>query len=1271
MIMWNPRNQLKTWHDRKNAPQNHAQLTHLAPQDNAFDCSKPQSIKSDEPPNAPPLHNADSYYQYLDRALADPHVFNIALAGHFGSGKSTILRTYEKHYARKRRFLNISLATFGTDVPDIEQGKKSTSGDGEERLSDNDLAASEPSSRQSNKRNAARTRRQNHLIEHSILQQLFYQVPKNRIPRSRFKRISKPGAFLPWAVFLFWLLCVGSAAALFKPEIFSNARIVHSVITAKTGPVNALLTIGALFAVALPAVVAFHRLRSVTLRKLNLKSCEIEIAEEKDPSALNKHLDEILYFFEATDFDVVVLEDLDRFKTTDVFTKLREINTLVNRNIQARDRDWWRFRSRTPRRVVFIYAIKDDMFTGEERTKFFDLVIPVIPVVNHTNSRELLTQALHARGFTDIGDKLVNDIAIFVRDMRLLHNTVNEYTVYRRRLNMDGLDPEKLFAMILYKNICPEDYAKLHDSNGELHVCIRSKPALVEKATAELRAKQLHLRERIDAVDSEQLRSVQELRRLYILELQWMWMRQNNRLYDVVLNGQVYSWDNLAEDEPFQLLIETNGQIQSRQGYVANLNFSEAEKTMDPQYTYAERKDLILSRSGKKREQIEQKNAELEDRIRELRRAKLATLLGIVGQDAFPTGTLPVIKVLLRKGYIDETTYLSYLSYFYEGSLNNSDWVFVQGIKQGQEFEPDYALGNVEEIVERNLDSEERVNQACKNIHIFHYMTTRRQDDFAGVAERLMRDYDNAVELVMLYLGDGTHSPAYVIQLLHRHWPEFWQTVMDYSDLISSEWKRYVQSVILHLSAENLKIVLARTPLQQQVSGEPRFVQVLLDLENTDRAVAFLDVVRPRFIELSEMDAGSDVTRHIYESGFYAVTGHNIALMHRLFLGKLPDALPPTITSLGERGDSPLAQHVNENLEAYVSALVNAEDALLREAEPTVVSLLNSEQLSDETIAMLCDGCCEPVERLESVESKELWADLLRNRAVRVTWENALAYHHECAKDELDDILIDYLSAPVVAAELSRQTYSFPYIGNSETNGTIMGQILANDAVPTSSVATLLKALPDGARFPDAEAIIDAHLVVAYPWVRFSADNYEHIRTHAASSIGEYVKPNLDVFYRLGSKLTVNGKNLARIIAVHPRKNRKREIVSTVCAHGLPDELAPVAGDICKLMFDDETFAEVFEPDTLATIISTTRDRTLKIQTLTRFMNKLADDGVWQIIQTAGRPYADIAVAGKRPLLNKGKMNSNLAASLEKRGMISKAKEEDGGVRIITFCGRV
>lgn len=88
---------------------------------------------------------------------------------------------------------------------------------------------------------------------------------------------------------------------------------------------------------------------SSRLNQVKIAGGEIQIKEEN--SIFNHHLDEILYFFQCTKYNVVVIEDLDRFNTSNIFLKLRELNFLLNQsNIVGR-------------KIKFVYAIKDDMFT--------------------------------------------------------------------------------------------------------------------------------------------------------------------------------------------------------------------------------------------------------------------------------------------------------------------------------------------------------------------------------------------------------------------------------------------------------------------------------------------------------------------------------------------------------------------------------------------------------------------------------------------------------------------------------------------------------------------------------------------------------------------------------------------------------------------------------------------------------------------------------------------------------------------------------------------
>ena len=104
-------------------------------------------------------------------------------------------------------------------------------------------------------------------------------------------------------------------------------------------------------------------------------------SERESDSVFNRNLDEIVYFFEVTKYRIVFFEDLDRLDEPNLFVRLRELNTLLNNSNAI-----------SKKTVVFVYAVRDDLFGKEDRTKFFDFIIPVIPIINTTNSREALLE---------------------------------------------------------------------------------------------------------------------------------------------------------------------------------------------------------------------------------------------------------------------------------------------------------------------------------------------------------------------------------------------------------------------------------------------------------------------------------------------------------------------------------------------------------------------------------------------------------------------------------------------------------------------------------------------------------------------------------------------------------------------------------------------------------------------------------------------------------------------------------------------------------------
>jgi len=199
------------------------------------------------------------------------------LLGPYGSGKSSIIQTFEKensHY----KFLNISLASFkekGKDKADIK------------------------------------------LIERSILQQMLYGADADKLPYSRFKRISTPEhPLIKASLFVMWML------AVFLLYRHQNEFLTFELCS--MAGVFWLLCID--LAISLPILLVsdiYQASFGLSLNKVSLKNAEIEVGDHSENSILNRHLDEIIYFFQQTKYDVVVIEDLDRFGDPEIFVKLR------------------------------------------------------------------------------------------------------------------------------------------------------------------------------------------------------------------------------------------------------------------------------------------------------------------------------------------------------------------------------------------------------------------------------------------------------------------------------------------------------------------------------------------------------------------------------------------------------------------------------------------------------------------------------------------------------------------------------------------------------------------------------------------------------------------------------------------------------------------------------------------------------------------------------------------------------------------------------------
>ena len=254
------------------------------------------------------------------------------------------------------------------------------------------------------------------------------------------------------------------------------------------------------------------------LSKFSLKqikitaSASVEASESSNESVFNKNLDEIIYFFEETKYQYVFFEDLDRLDNPELFIHLRELNTLLNNDDAIKNP------------IVFIYAVKDDIFLGNDRTKFFDFIIPIVPIINSTNSSELLLKRISSESgnpvFQNISQETILDISPFISDMRTLQNICNEFVVYKNTLGCEiSLSDDLMFAIIAFKNLYPKDFSELQNESGIVKRSFEDKQQFVRVQTESIQKNIDHDEDILKRMDSDTLQSSREIKTAMLLAI--------------------------------------------------------------------------------------------------------------------------------------------------------------------------------------------------------------------------------------------------------------------------------------------------------------------------------------------------------------------------------------------------------------------------------------------------------------------------------------------------------------------------------------------------------------------------------------------------------------------------------------------------------------------------------------------------------------------------------------------------------------------------------
>ena len=1073
--------------------------------------------------------NCQVYIDALQEALQNPDIKNVAVTGPYGSGKSSVIRTFfDRHNGElKLNYLTITLATFKP-----EKGSTSSV----ERCA----------------------------IESSILEQLFYHEKDSNIPDSRFKKIHKQPRKKLFLYALVATLYISLVVFLFFPAFLKNwilgIDINLDILLWFNRAAFLLCIIGAIFVLYKIARI----LLGLSVKRLNFKSAEVELDSNNQKSILNHHIDEIIYFFDVTGCDIVILEDLDRFENQEIFTKLREINYLINNS------------KKVEQKVVFIYALKDEMFHDKDRTKFFDFIIPIVPIINSSNSSEILRKEfLTDSQKTDITEDVINDISLFIDDMRLLYNIINEYKIYNQRMSACTLDNNRLLAMIAYKNLFPKDFTQLSQGQGNLYNVIVQKEKIVQELISQYRTEIKSITNKIKQIEEqERPKNLQELRILYLSKIV---DQLQNTFGSFYFNGsRVSIYDCAKNDDYFDKIRTGNFTIYNRNGYQTTppIKFSSIEREVDPHMTYQQREELLNQSQIKP---LQQQIKQLENKIEAVQSYTLQELI-VEGKikitDVYKntdktnldnTKQIELINILLRNGYINEN-YIEYISIFHPGSLTPEDKQFVLNVLMAKSSPYDYPLYMIDNVLQRIAKKNPAIlkQQYTLNFNLMDYILTKASLLYSE--PYLIQLQTTNWDFIIKYIERGKNLNYFMDEIAKRR-----RLFLDYvHSFIPNQLDNYIKLLIVHAQTETLLSFFSTE--NKNIKYLNSYADFML-LEDEQKKYELVNELNIKFALLSKETSPKDLD-YIYRSNAYQI---NIDVM-RTILSKREQwddlAFNTRNYSYIMETYPEMAKYIQDNLSEYVDnvflQLTNNNDIKIEH----LIKLLNTEKLPVDQKKQIINHvtATNPIECITDIADTSLWAEICNNNLMAANWENikALVYSDEI---NFAEVYTNFLNKEEIAKQLSDQKLEED-MNLDEGEVEIAYTLIYNSKLNDKSYHLLLDSLTDVYSLqPTDLAENRMRWLIEKDLIEINVDSYKYLKEHYTPLHIDFLEKHLADFSKSNyQNMDFDAEDMKPILNLNIEVSEKVKIIDSIVDTSIfdnQDEVIQLLASIVLYHFKD------------------------------------------------------------------------------------------------------
>lgn len=1251
-----------------------------------------------------------SFSEALNYALGNEEIHNIAITGSYGSGKSSLISSYIKRQENfDKKFLQISLASFTlekkaeknidsskNDEEVFNEAQEEEDSDTEDEISHDESLTEEKDINTDEKRTSYIPFSTLQKIEKSILQQMFYRESGFKLPFSRFRRIRNLGVLGNCALTLLVFILFLFPFKFFKEELWIKAKNISLFnLGIKTGILFWLFTACLLISVFF--IIRFCN--KIKINKLGFQNLDIDLDVKDKNSLLNKYVDEILYYFEVTDYEVVVFEDLDRFKNTEIFIKLRELNTLLNNYKKIK---------KNRKKITFIYALLDDVFEDNNRTKFFEFIIPIIPIIDYQNSGDYLLERKKINdntAFSDLDEAFLLDIGLYVNDMRLLKNCINEFKLYDEIINKalyenskkeiaipgsiedenkkksEPHNRKKIFSIILYKNLYPNDFAKLQNNEGYLYSVFQNKSKAIKKEKEILEKEIIKLEKSIEEIEKHSDLQIEDLRRRYVYRI----LQTLNNFY------RIRDIDYLS-DETFKKVM-TDNKISAEIDYYNNsyygnphqikktdisFDFKSIEHQIDPNYTYEQKENFIKQNQNGEVERLKIKIANCKREIKEINSLSMSDIIEKYNDTSFIPKhekiNFDLVAYLLRNSYIDEN-YFDYISYFYPESLTRNDNDYIRLLRNHSLPDFQKPLEKFDNIL-RRINNNDWKNPAILNNSFLTYLLKTNNENldlFVGT----MIDYDKSTDNKFFRQYENTsdeqlhdfYSLVFTTISIHQNWVA---KLFDSSNL--DQFYKFFILIEVEDNRAYIKFI------------ENNLSFLYRDLSNDEKKIITEKLIKlcVKF-ELSKECTKFDIFKIIIDNNLYNLTANNLTQIIIAESGGEDKPVLNYLTKIRILKNKNVNEYIKKNINEIIKSIILPLGEKLTEDEETFISLIKNEDVKieykEELIkynqAKIIDITTLPEVITYELESEkkefQIWNALIENNKILSSWNNVLTYFKKM--DDTSAHLITFLNCKDNIQDLTK---IFPLSDEEmEDNGSEKYQcvksfydfIIKSDSLNIDSFISLMAIC----RFLYSELEnynIDNKKIgylIENKLLSYSIENYNGIKKSSSDNLPLFISTYFENI--LENESIITNTDLIKCFKSNdvPVSLKRRMLSTKISAwNKIGDEIffTEIAEYIIKNNINEKL---VIPFETIANALKKHSDNFHKIiQLLNTQFNNLTNEQIIATLNLCGQPYSELCEKnGKHSTMKLNNYELQLCRNLYTRDLIASITEHKDVYKII------